>query len=92
MKIKFYYSNGFCGCDSEEVIDFPDVTNINDAEVIEYGDESYVVYMEGYTDARFIDYPDEEDYESEDEYIEACREAEDEYMEGGEWWCEEYHE
>lgn len=92
MKIKFYYSNGFCASHSEEVVDFPNVTNINDAEVIEYGDESYVEYMESYADTRFINYPDEEDYESKDEYIKACWEAEDEYMEGGEWWCEEYHE
>lgn len=92
MKVKFYYTNGFCGCDEKEIVDFPNVTNIDDIEVLQYGEDGFQFYMESYMDDRFVDYPCEEDFECEEDFKEACYEAECEYMENGDWWCEEVKE
>lgn len=92
MKVKFYYSNGFCGCEEEEVEDFPNAISLEDPDIINFGDEGLDIFMQSYLDARFVDYPDEDTFESEEDYEEACREAEEEYFEEGLWWCEEYEE
>ena len=92
MKIKFYYSNGFCGCDEEETVDFPNATSIDDVEILQYGDDGLQCYTEYYMDDRFVDYPCEEDFECAEDFEEACYEAEDDYMENCEWWCEEVKE
>ena len=88
MKVKFYFSNGYCGCDMTEVEDFPNVTNIDDPEIVDYGDEEYYQYMDSWED-RFVDYPDREDFDSEEDYYAACAEMYEEYIDSGEWWCEE---
>lgn len=87
MKVKFYFSNGFCGCEEEEIVDFPGVTNINDPEIIEYGEEALTNFLESYLDHRFVDYPDEDDFDTEEDYYEACINAEEEYYENGIWEC-----
>lgn len=92
MKVKFFYTNGFCECDETEIVDFPNVTDINDSEIVCYGNGSFEDYMYEWADDRFIDYPFEGDFESHDDYEEACNEAFEMYFENGNWWCEEYNE
>lgn len=92
MKVKFFYTNGYCGCDETEVVDFPNINNIDNSEIDCYGNEAFDIYMESWADGRFVNYPDEDDFESYEAYENAYNEAYEEYFENGSWWCEEYTE
>lgn len=70
--IKFTYDNGYCGCDEEVYEAFEDGTD--DLEIEEYGYEGIQMYSFYEPDDRFVS---EDDYDSEDEYMDAY----DEYQE-----------
>lgn len=70
--IKFTYSNGYCGCDEEVYAAFDD--GVDDSEIEEYGCDGLQMYGFYEPDSRFVD---EDDYDSEDDYMDAY----DEYQE-----------
>ena len=70
--IKFTYSNGYCGCDEEIYEAFED--GVSDSEIEEYGYDGIQMYSFYEPDDRFVS---EDDYDSEDEYMDAY----DEYQE-----------
>ena len=95
MKIIFYYSNDFCENIKREVVDFPDITDINNPKIDKHGEAGYQLYMESCIDdifAGYINYPNRRNFNSESEYDNACLAAEEKYFENGEWWCKEYND
>lgn len=66
MYFKITFSNGYCSCDEEIYEEFNSVE-----EALEYAEEYLTSGMYGFyePDSRFIG--DKEDYDSEEEYLEA---------------------
>lgn len=83
--IQFYGGTPFCGTDYEEYEAYEDT--VTDNELDEEADERARMNAESYEDIEndYAIYPD--DYDSEEEYENACAEAYDEYYSesGGGW-------
>ena len=91
MKVKYYFYNGNPRAKETEVIDFPDVADIEDSRVIDLGEEMFDEYMEAWAN-QCIEYPDRAEFDTREEYEDACDAAEYDYYDGGWWDCEEVEE
>lgn len=80
---RFYGGCDFAGTDQELWVKITTETEQKCLEIAEeYASEFWANIRDDYNDERFIDYPDADDYDDDDEYQMACDEAIQQYEEG----------
>lgn len=68
--VKIVMSNGYCGCDEEEYVEFSE--NTSDTEIDDYAKDSFLNYGFYEPDSRFVDFDDENWEEAVEEYQDGC--------------------